>query len=89
MTDAEKAFEPRYARSLSDLITAAIYEACRAGNLDAADQLVVALRYEVTRSICLFGAERREDGDDVAAVQAKLERELTGLHVIPEVSRRR
>lgn len=82
MNDVGNALEPRYARRLSDLITAAFYEACRAGNLDAAEQLVVALEYEVTRSVRLIGADRREDGDDVAAVHARLQRELTRLRVI-------
>lgn len=81
-TDFEEALEPRYARRLSDLITAAFYEACRAGSLDVAAQLVVALECEVTRSICLPGADQREDGDDTAAVHARLQREVTRLHAV-------
>ena len=82
MSDTEEASEPRSVRRLSDLITAAFYGACRAGNLDAAEQLVVALEYEVERSTRIVGADRREDGDDVAAVHARLRRELTRLHVV-------
>ena len=82
MTDFNEALEPRYTRRLSDLITAAFYEACRAGSLDAAAQLVLALECEVTRSTNLPLAEQREDGDDVDAVHARLNREVTRLHAI-------
>ena len=63
--------EPRYDRRLSDQITASFYEACRIGNLDAAWQLMQALEWEVARSTVLFRADMREDGDDLAAVQAR------------------
>ena len=82
LNNTGQASEPRSVCRLSDLITAAFHGACRAGNLVAAEQLVVALEYEVTRSICLTGADRRVDGDDVAAVHARLKREFTRLHVI-------
>ena len=82
MTDFVEALEPGYDRRLSDLITAAFHEACRAGSLDAAAQLVVALECEVERSIRMVSADRREDGDDVAAVRARLQREVTRLHAI-------
>lgn len=69
--------EPRYARRLSDQITASFYEACRIGNLDAASQLMQALDWEVARSTVLFRADGREDGDDVAAVHARYELEVS------------
>ena len=74
--------EPRYDRRLSDLITAAFFEACRAGSLDAAAHLVAALEAQVRRSVRLRNIEEREDGDDVAAVQARLRREVTRLHEV-------
>lgn len=82
MTDFVEALEPRYSRRLSDLITAAFHEACRAGSLGAAAQLVFALECEVERSIRMVSADRREDGDDVAAVRSRLQREVTRLHAI-------
>lgn len=63
--------EPRYDRRLSDQITTSFYEACRIGNLDAAWQLMQALEWEVARSTVLFQADMREDGNDLAAVQAR------------------
>lgn len=82
MTDLMETLEPKYARRLSDLITTAFYEACRAGSLDAAANLVIALECEVNRSIRLRDAENREDGDDVAAVHSRLQREVIRLHAI-------
>ena len=69
--------EPRYARRLADQITAAFYEACRIGNLDAAGQLMQALEWEVARSTVLPVADRREDGDDAAAVRARYALEVS------------
>ena len=68
--------EPRYAARQSDQITASFYEACRIGNLDAASQLAQALEFEVARSTRLSKADEREDGDDLAAVRARLAIEL-------------
>ena len=68
--------EPRYAGRHSDQITASFYEACRIGNLDAASQLAEALEFEVARSARLSKADEREDGDDLAAVRARLRLEL-------------
>ena len=82
MTDFVEALEPSYSRRLSDLVTAAFHEACRAGSLGAAAQLVFALECEVARSIRMVSEDRREDGDDVAAVRARLQREVTRLHAI-------
>ena len=68
--------EPRYAARQSDQITASFYEACRIGNLDAASQLAQAREFEVARSTRLSKADEREDGDDLAAVRARLRLEL-------------
>ena len=65
------AVEPHDARRFADQITSSFYEACRIGNLDAARQLMEALDWEVARSMVLFRADAREDGDDVAAVHAR------------------
>lgn len=69
--------EPRYAKRFADRITSSFYEACRIGNLDAARQLMEALDWEVARSMVLFRADARRDGDDVAAVHAQYEREVS------------
>ena len=66
-----KSPEPRYTRRLSDQITASFYEACRIDNLDAAKHLTQALECEVARSIRVAGVKNRDDGDDMAAVQAR------------------
>ncbi len=68
--------ESRYANRLSDQITASFYESCRIGNLEAAGQLAQALETEVARSTRLAGTDGREDGDDLAAVRARLAVEL-------------
>ena len=71
-----KAAEPRYERRLSDQIATAFYEACRIGNLDAAEHLMRALEWEVARSTVLSTADQRDDGDDAAAVRARYELEI-------------
>ena len=76
IAELNREIEPRYARRLSDQITASFFEACRIGNLDAARQLMEALDWEVARSTVLFRADGREDGDDLAAVQARYEIEV-------------
>ena len=68
--------EARHQKRQSDGITASFYEACRIGNLDAASQLAQALQAEVARSTPPAGADGREDGDDLAAVRARLSLEL-------------
>lgn len=68
--------EPRYARRLADQIATSFYEACRIGNLDAARHLMQALEWEVARSTILLKTDGREDGDEVAAVRARYEREV-------------
>ena len=68
--------EPRDTRRLSDRLTAAFYDACRIGDLDAAKELALALRREVARSESCRRGERREDGNDVDAVYARLRLEL-------------
>jgi len=73
--DQRNGMEPRYERRLSDRISTAFFEACRIGNLDAARHLLIALEYEVQRSIRLR-RDKREDGDDLAIVRARLELEL-------------
>jgi len=73
--DQQNGMEPRYERRLSDRVSTAFFEACRIGNLDAARHLLIALEYEVQRSIRL-GRDKREDGDDLAIVRARLELEL-------------
>jgi len=77
IAEVGREIEPRYARRLSDQITASFYEACRIGNLDAASQLMRALDWEVARSTVLFRADWREDGDDVAAVHARYDLEVS------------
>ncbi len=86
MTDFEEHLEPRYARRLSDLIAATFHQACRSGSLDTAAQLVLALECEVAHSIRMVGADRREDGDDVAAVRARLRREVVRLQAVETAS---
>jgi hypothetical protein len=68
--------EPRYARRLADQIATSFYEACRIGNLDAAQHLMQALEWEVARSTTLLQTDGREDGDEVAAVRARYDREV-------------
>jgi len=68
--------EPRYARRLADQIATSFYEACRIGNLDAARHLMQALEWEVARSTTLSQTDGREDGDEVAAVRARYDREV-------------
>lgn len=66
--------EPRYTRRLSDKMVVAFYAACTIGNLEAATQLLSALECEVARSTNL-GRDGREDGNDLAAVRARLQLE--------------
>jgi len=77
LTEIISSPEPRYTRRLADLITASFNEACRIGNIEAAGQLAAALKCEVARSIRVAGVEDRYDGDDVAAVQARYELEVS------------
>ena len=67
--------EPRYTRRLSDKMTVAFYAACKVGNLKAAAHLLAALECEVVRSKRL-GRNMRADGDDLAAVRARMQLEL-------------
>ena len=76
--------EPGYDKRLSDRITASFYEACRIGNLDAAGQLMQALEWAVARSTVLFRADMREDGDDLAAVEARYRLETGRCGKTPE-----
>jgi len=76
--------EPRYARRLADQIATSFYEACRIGNLDAARQLMQTLEWEVARSTTLFQTDGREDGDEVAAVRARYDREVRQRDKLPE-----
>ncbi len=69
-------FEPRYTRRLADQIATSFYEACRIGNLEAARHLMHALEWEVARSTTLLQSDGREDGDEVAAVRARYDREV-------------
>ena len=62
-------------RRLSDKLTIAFYAACEIGNLHAAGHLLTALECEVARSVRL-GRDKREDGNDLAAVRARLQLEL-------------
>ena len=77
IAEVGREIEPRYARRLSDQITASFYEACRIGNLDAASQLMRALDWEIARATVLFRADWREDGDDADAVHARYELEVS------------
>jgi len=76
--------EPRYARRLADQIATSFYEACRIGNLEAARHLMQALEWEVARSTTLLQNDGREDGDEVAAVRARYEREVRQRGEPPE-----
>ena len=69
--ELSKDAEPRYARRLSDQITTAFYEACRIGNLAAAQQLMHALEWETARSTTVLRSTSREDEDDMVAVRAR------------------
>ena len=69
--ELSKDAEPRYTRRLSDQITTAFYEACRIGNLAAAQQLMLALEWETARSTTVSRVAAREDEDDMAAVRAR------------------
>lgn len=84
IAEVSQEIEPRYDRRLSDQITASFYEACRIGNLEAAEQLMRALEWEVARSTVLFRADMREDGDDLAAVQARYRLEAGRRGETPE-----
>ncbi len=79
MTSIDEQLEPRYSRRLSDLIAMAFYKACEMGSLDAATHLSHALDFEVERSMRLR-TDERDDGDDRAAVQARLEFEIQKAH---------
>ena len=68
--------EPRYTRRLSDQITTAFYEACRIGNLAAAQQLMHALEWETARSTTVLRSAAREDEDDMVAVRARYRLEI-------------
>ena len=69
--------EPRFTRRLSDQITASFNEACRIGNLGAAEHLMQALECEVARSIIVAGVDDRYNGDGLSAVRARYAREVT------------
>ncbi len=75
--EVSREIKPQYARRFADQITSSFYEACRIGNLDAARQLMEALDWEVARSMVLFRADARRDGDDVAAVHARYQLEIS------------
>ena len=77
IVEVGREIEPHYARRFADQITSSFYEACRIGNLDAARQLMEALDWEVVRSMVLFRADARRDGDDVAAVHARYQLEVS------------
>ena len=77
IAEVGREIKPRYARRFADQITSSFYEACRIGNLDAARQLMEALDWEVARSTVLFRADGRENGDDIAAVYARYELEVS------------
>ena len=66
LTRIKNSPEPRYTRRLSDQITASFYEACRIGNLIAAEHLMQALECEVTRSIIVAGVDDRYNGDGLS-----------------------
>lgn len=74
--ELSKEAEPRYTRRLSDQITTAFYEACRIGNLAAAQQLMHALEWESARSTTVFRSASREDEDDMVAVRARYSLEI-------------
>lgn len=73
---AEHEFDARYSQRLSDQITSLFYEACKLGSLETAKCLVAALESEIVRSTRLTGPDRRQDGDDLIAVRARLTREV-------------
>jgi hypothetical protein len=72
-----RAVEPHYAKRFADQITSSFYEACRIGNLDAARQLMEALDWEIARSMVLFRADARRNGDGIAAVYARYQLEIS------------
>ena len=74
--ELSKDAEPRYTRRLSDQITTAFYEACRIGNLAAAQQLMLALEWETARSTTVLRSAAREDEDDMVAVRARYTLEI-------------
>ena len=74
--ELSKEAEPRYSRRLSDQITTAFYEACRIGNLAAAQHLMQALEWETARSTTVFRLAAREDEDDMVAVRARYRFEI-------------
>ena len=77
IVEVGREIKPHYAKRFADQITSLFYEACRIGNLDAARQLMEALDWEVVRSMVLFRADARRDGDDVAAVHARYQLEVS------------
>jgi len=72
-----RAVEPYYAKRFADQITSSFYEACRIGNLDAARQLMEALDWEIARSMVLFRADARRNGEHIAAVYARYQLEIS------------
>ena len=76
MTEVNAELEPRYTRRLADQFATSFYKACKVGNLGAAEYLMMELEHEVARSIDRAGIDQREDGNEVAAVHARFEREV-------------
>ena len=74
--------EPRFLRRLSDRITIVFYEACRTTSIRAARHLAVALELQVAHSVSLSAVDTRDDGNDLAAVRARLAAELA-KHAAP------
>lgn len=68
--------DKRYSQRATDQLTTSFYEACKAGDMRAALQLMEALECEVVRSCSLFGGDRRKDGHDVAEVRARYKIEM-------------
>ena len=68
--------DPVHFRRLSDQITTSFYEACQLGSLETARRLMQALECEAARAASLLKADGREDGNDVAAVQARFTLEM-------------
>ncbi len=76
MTEVNTEFEPRYTRRLADQFTILFYKACKAHKLGAAKYLMLGLEREVARSTDRVAVDQREDGNEVAAVHARFEREM-------------
>ena len=76
MTEVNAEIGPRYTRRLADQFATTFYKACKTGNLGAAEYLMLELECEVARSIDRTVVDRREDGNEVAAVHARFEREV-------------